>query len=327
MQTWHEQIPSKIDRTKSLLKSVGRYGTRKRKGKRKRKNPPDGERHGRKFLMRMSLSFSVASLALIIAAVVVFFRYGGASRFSNGAKTFAPLLIENLENKIPDGSTEPLSEEDAVELVRSALNSRDPASAGRFLILGDSATSPQKAIELLDQVETKDGRPHGFEYLGPKLASGGGIQEVMVEFENDGQFIKRLAQLRLKDDEWRMDLDSYTRHASPGWAEILARKCEAATVRVFVTPDNYYNGELYREDLWKCYALISPDVDEILFGYAERGSAQEKAMDLITSKEEEVHRASLKILTTREQGRMQFEISSVLADDWFIGETHFDESF
>ena len=294
---------------------------------RKRKSPPDRERHDRKSPIGISLFFSVASLALIMAAVLLFFRSGGGSRSSNGDMGFAPVLMETLESEIPDGIAKPLSGEDAVALVRSALNTRDPAVVGHFLIFGDSAKSPQKAIELLDHIETKDGRPHGFEYLGPKVASGGDVEEVMVTFEKDGRFANRLAQLALENGRWRIDMDSYARHASPGWADILARKCDAATVRVFVTPDNYYNGGRYLEDLWKCYALISPDVDEILFGYVARGSAQEKAMDKIILKEEDFHRATLEILTTREQGRMRFEISRVYADDWFIGELHFDDLF
>ena len=178
MRARQEQETFKIDRTGSLLKTVGRSGMRKRK------SPPDRERHDRKSPIGISLFFSVASLALIMAAVLLFFRSGGGSRSSNGDMGFAPVLMETLESEIPDGISKPLSGEDAIGLVRSALNSRDPAVVGHFLIFGDSAQSPQKAIELLDHIETKDGRPHGFEYLGPKVASGGDVEEVMVTFDS-----------------------------------------------------------------------------------------------------------------------------------------------
>jgi len=80
------------------------------------------------------------------------------------------------------------------------------------------------------------------------------------------------------------------------------------------------------EDAWKCYALISPDVGEILFGYVARGSVQDQAMERIMAKEQDVHRATIEVLIgEKTNGRMQFEISRVLSDDWFIGGTSYND--
>jgi hypothetical protein len=267
----------------------------------------------------------VLSLVFILGTVFLYFRKRDVSNPSGREEAFARAFMEESADEIHDGS---LSAEDAVELVRTALQNRDVSLVESYFILGASAATPQDAIELLEDIETRDGRPDGFEPLGGKVAMAGRPEEVMVSSVKGGLVSNRLVQLISENGKWRIDLDSYARHASPGWEDILGHKCDAAVVRVFVTPDSYYNGDRFREDLWKCYALICPDVDEILFGYAARGSAQEEALNRIISNEEDVsHRATLKILTTKEQGRMQFEISRVLADDWFIGESHFDESF
>lgn len=224
------------------------------------------------------------------------------------------------------GTIKILSAEDTIELVRKALKNQDAALVEKFFILGASATTPQEAIELNERIKAEDGVPHGFEYIGEKVIPGGIAKEVMVSSKNGNQESNRLGQLFYRDGRWRIDMDSYVRHASPSWDDILSRKCASATIRVFVSPDNYYNGDRYVEDTWKCYSLISPDVDEILFGYVARGSVQEQAMERIISKEENYHRAAIEILlTTKAKGRTQFDISRVLSDDWFIGETHYED--
>ena len=224
------------------------------------------------------------------------------------------------------GFNEILSVEDTIDLVHKALQNRDVAQVENFFILGDSADTPQEAIELCERIQAKDGQPHGVEYLGEKAIAGGVAREVMISSKTGNQESNRLGQLFYRDGRWRIDMDSYVRHASPGWDHILERKCDSASVRVFVSPDNYYNGERYMEDAWKCYALISPDVGEILFGYVARGSVQDQAMERIMAKEQDVHRATIEVLIgEKTNGRMQFEISRVLSDDWFIGGTSYND--
>lgn len=310
-----------------LLKGNAGYGTSKRKNVRRSRRADGSERHDRKSLIRVSFVFWVLSLAVILTAVFLFFRDGGASQARSGDMGFAFGYMEGSASEISDGITVSLSAEDAVELVRSALQNRDPALVESFFILGASATTQQRAVELLEQLGTVDGDPVGFESLGEKLTEGGAAEEVLVFFETDGLPSNRLAQILFEDGGWRIDLDSYARHASPSWEDILGRECDVAVVRLFVTADSYYNGGRYLEDHWKCYALASPDVEEVFYGYAARGSAQEKAMDRILSNETEFHRATLEILDTRAPVLKQFEISRVFSDDWFIGETHLDEGF
>ncbi len=313
----HDGKPSHTQQVETILKSVGRYGTRQRSNLRR------GKSHDRKLLVRVSLVFMLISIGIVLTMVFLYFRAGSATRLATGGRAFDP----GLETKAENMELEPLDPEAAIRFVRAALGNRDPALVSSHFILGASAATPREVIALLDEVQSREGSPDGIEYLGSKMASEYIVEEVVVTSVKDGRVSNRVAQLRPDGGEWRIDLDSYARHASPGWEDILARKCETATVRVFISPDNYYNGEPFSEDLWKCHGLISPDVDEIMFGYASRGSAQEKALERILSKEEPFHRAMISIRVSEKQGRMQFEISRVIADDWFIGETSFDVSF
>lgn len=321
MDTSHGGKVAKIEYIEPLSNWVGLYGTRQRRSQ------PDRERYDRKSLIRVSLVFSALSLVFILASVYLLFRNSGASSSRNGDASFAPSFMDGSASEFPISMTDSLIADDAVELVRAALQNRDPALVESFFIFGGAAATPEKIIDLLKRIEGEDGNPHGFDPLGARMTRGVVAEEVMVTSRKDGRDSHRLTQLLFVNGKWRIDLDSYVRHVSPSWEDILDRKCDVAIIRVFVNPDSYYNGNKYLEDRWKCYALISPDVDEILFGYAARNSVQEEAMDRIMAKEEEFHRAIIEVSITKEQGRKQFEISRVLADDWLAGDIHFDVSF
>jgi len=316
-----EGKPNHIEQVDALLGIQGRYSTRKRT------NVLKGRSHDRKLLVRISLIFMVISIAVIVATVFMYFRAGNASRLASGESGFDPDSVAVSSKRASTEILDSLDPEAASKIVKAALGNRNPALVTSYFVLGSSAATPREAIALLDYFRADEGSPDGLEPIGGKLTSGRIAEEVVVTSVKDGRMSNRVAQLLPDHGKWRIDLDSYARHVSPGWEEILGRKCDAATVRVFVTPDSYYNGGQFSEDSWRCYALISPDVDEILFGYAARDSVQEEAMERILSKEEPVHKATLRLKVSENQGPMQFEISQVIADDWLVGETRFDESF
>ena len=278
-------------------------------------------------LVRVSLVFMVISVGIVLLAVVLFFRNAPRASSSGGASVFVPGLNGGMAGEPANDTMESLDPEAAARIVRSALRNRDPKRVETFFILGSSAQSPEEAIALLGRLEKADGLPEVIEPIGSRLISGILAEEVAVLSGVEERKSSRLAQLFLVNGNWRIDLDSYSRHAEPGWGEILARKCDVATVRVFVTEDNYYIGDLYAEALWKCYALVSPDTDEIMFGYAARGSGEEKALDRIVAQEGNIHKATLILKIKEQQGRGQFEISRVLGDDWSVVGMEAGESF
>ena len=321
MINYREGKQSHIAQVDALLGVHVRNGTRKPTKLRESRSTEQ------KLLVQVSLGFMVVSIGIILVALFVYFPRGNAARSASGESAVHPASITDSFKKVSSGALDSLDPEAASKFVKSALHNRNPALVTNYFVLGSSADTPREAIALLDQFKAEVGPPEKLDPIGGKLVSGSIAEEVVVTSEKAGEISNRIAQLIPENGKWRIDLDSYARHVSPSWEEILGRKCEAATVRVFVTPDTFYGGGKFKEDAWSSYSLISPDVDEILFAYAARNSAQEEAMERILSKEESIHKATLIVKISGTQGRIQFEVAQVLADDWLVGETRFDESF
>ena len=68
-------------------------------------------------------------------------------------------------------------------------------------------------------------------------------------------------------------------------------------------------------------------LETFMLGYARLGSPQHRAMDRILANVEPLHRATLKLEHKGTEEARQFEIISVLAEDWVLGETPYDEDF
>lgn len=66
-------------------------------------------------------------------------------------------------------------------------------------------------------------------------------------------------------------------------------------------------------------------LDEILYGYVLRSSRQEKALERILEREEAFHRATPEVEVHTAASPRQFEISSVLSENWFLGDSPADE--
>lgn len=215
----------------------------------------------------------------------------------------------------------------SVEIVAAALSNSDPAMVTDYFKLPPE-TSPVRALEILASFEKLDGPVTSIKWMGTGFANRTLVERVVVETTKDGKRRNRLAQLvPQQDGEWLIDFDAYARTASDSWENILSGKSPFSTVRVFVTPDTYYNGIFKNEELWQSYALVSPDNDEILYAYAKRETPQFRALSKILSADDHIYRATLEITNLPGTGRRQFQVSRVLAENWVTGERPFDESF
>lgn len=324
MEADRDAMPLHNEQVWTTMPQRGRY--RRSYNKRAREFARNRRQENKISPVKVSLISMIVSMGIIVAAVILYFRAGSAPRSASVDRYKPGPVFGPVQYDLPR-TLESLDPESAKSIIEAALGNRDPAQVTSHFMLGSSAVDPQEAIALLDYFKKSEGAVDGLEPIGGKLASGRIVEEVVVTSSKEGRRSNRVAQLILHKGKWLIDLDSYARHANPGWNQILGRKCETATVRIFLTPDSYYNGDQYEEESWDCYALISPDVDEILFGYAARDSAQQKALDSILAKEEPVHKATIRIASSGSGERMQFEITEVIADDWFVGATPFDRSF
>jgi len=220
-----------------------------------------------------------------------------------------------------------LQSDEAIGIVNKALANRDPGLIRDFFILGKGDT-PEQAMEELVRISDAEGSIVRTKWLGLKFPNGSTVLQVYVFTAREGKERARTAQFAQDaDGKWRIDLDAYLRKCVPPLAEVVAGEAGTSQVRVFVDEDHYYHGIYSDETKWKVYALASPDITEMLYAYAKRGSSQDKAMRRIIDTDEKLHRATLGILKQPDSGPRQFEISRVIAEDWIIGDKDFDESF
>ncbi len=300
---------------RSPASAVARKGSRRVRGKRRKKIS--------KTVIAWTILLSVVALAAMLLPIVTYFRERAAIQ---GGVPFSPHKGQTYADpkrvKIPE-----LDPSQAEELVESALSNRDPDLVPAYFRLGDIKDS-ENAVNALASASERDGIIRQTQWLGQRFSNGQTIGEVVVFMDKDGRQSNRLAQLTLAPDgSWRVDLDSYLRHSSPDWETIVSGESDSSIVRVFITADTYFNGLYSNESKWKAYALASPDVEQILYGYAERGSPQDRALTQIMASEENFHRATLEIKTDPGSGSRQFRIARVIADNWVIGEEDFDQLF
>jgi hypothetical protein len=116
----------------------------------------------------------------------------------------------------------------------------------------------------------------------------------------------------------KVDFESYARHGSESWADLLSGKAlESEVVRVFVKAGNYYNHGFADEGKWRHFAATTPDVEMPLDFYVARGSEADEHLVGIASRRQ--MRATLAIRAVEGSfGNRQFEVTKVLGPGWVV---------
>lgn len=227
-----------------------------------------------------------------------------------------------VETRVPS-----LSEPEAKALVKRAIAVRDPASVADLFRVG--GLSPEEIVKFLEGLESVDGKVEDIDWFGSMDVNGMAVDGVAVRFDDPAGPRNRLALLTPDaSGKWKLDFESFARTVRPGWQDILGKSFETATVRVFFANDNYYNGPFMDEQKWACFGLKSPDREEIFFGYCKVGSPQAAALNWISDKKTKgPSRVTLELRQVEGAGRLQFEVSRVLAEDWILGDVPFEDGF
>ena len=161
------------------------------------------------------------------------------------------------------------------------------------------------------------------------------LEGVLVVYAGKALPGERLAFLTPDDTGvWKVDFDAFARSSRPPWKDLLERRVDNAQVRVFAVKDTYYNGPFKDDSQWVCYGIGSSESNallpagrELLCAYCRVDSPQAKAMQRIFSDGDQTHRVILDIRRTAGAEARQFEITRVLAEDWVLSATPFDEKF
>lgn len=320
------------DRATGDAPSMGRVsrmpGTGMPKGARRKKRRSDGARGSRlreskkAIVITWSILLSLGVVAALGVAVWLWL-IPQMNRPPEIARQIPPdpELEARLVSKFPSPT-----EGEALALVNQALAVRDPEKVPDYFRLGSA--NPAQVVDFLLSMDAIDGAMGHSVWLGSVDANRLSIDGVVVHFKGQDRPRNRLALLTPDEaGKWRVDFESFARVVTPAWNDLIEKRADVATVRVYLAKDNYYNGPFIDDKQWTCYGIASPDTTEVLLGYCKIGSPQAAALESIFTKDAKLIRATLEIRRPPSAPAKQFEISRVLAEDWVLGPVPFDETF
>jgi hypothetical protein len=220
------------------------------------------------------------------------------------------------------------SEAEALALVKQVLAVREVEKVPVYFRLG-SAT-PQAVVDFLkaEEAAVAKNEPLEYSWLRSLDANGLLLEGVMLVSQGAEKQHKRLALLTPDaTGKWQVDFDAFAQTAIPSWHDLLENNAPSAQVRVFAATDTYFNGPFRDESQWLSYSIYPPDSEDAFKAYAKIGSPQAAALRAIFSENRRMVRVTLEIRRVAGGDPRQFEISRVLAEDWVMGPTAFDEKF
>ncbi|HSP41872.1 MAG TPA: hypothetical protein VLO11_03275 [Luteolibacter sp.] len=305
---------------------------------------PKGERRSRKRGERRGMAAGIhrrnammawSALILIGSFLVLgFFVWSwlsGQMERKAAAGTGGPAIQSHRVSKFKSPS-----QEEAIALVKKALEARDPLNVMAYFRTGEA--EPGAIIRFLAGMERNDGPIRDYQWLSSMDANGLLLEGVLVVSDLDGKPRNRLAMLTPDDTGiWKIDYEAFARVTRPPWDRILAEDGGQGVVRVILAKDTYFNGPFRDDSRWSCYGMASPDMDQILIGYCRKGSPQDEAMQRMFPKEPDeavpaptrqnkIIRATLQLDRPSAAEERQFEITRVLAEDWVVSDEPFDRS-
>jgi hypothetical protein len=274
----------------------------------------EGHINSEKRLIRLPIKLGFCALAFVLMCCAIWVLK--TKRDPDSASSIA------LVTKPSTVRIDSLSPEEATRLVLTGLKIRDKDRLSEVFRLGE--VKADEAISFLKQFKDLKSDEAHVEWLGSKDRDG--LQIDMVVFQNliGSENQKWLVFLTPNDQGvWQIDFDSFSRHVSPGWSDLLNGNTEQGVVRVVMRHDNYFNGSFAESD-WICYQLTSPDLSAPLYGYCRKQSAQETALKAVMKTDYKAmarndgERATLNIKRGVNAIGNQFEITEVLSGEWVI---------
>jgi hypothetical protein len=295
-----------------------------------------GLRQRRKRNLKEKMTQRLTAMIFLMAVMTILFIF---SSWSNNRQRQSVLAefeklskyrpIERIESRFKSPT-----EEESLAIVRAALEAKDEAAVLANFRLG--ATKPTEVLEFLRQQEVKYGAWNLGTWIGSVDFNNTLMESVLVKHAKDGKnALTRMAFLTPDDQGiWRLDFESFARKCEPSWETFVSGEANEGVVRVWLSEDNYYNGQFLNDSEWICYSLGRVDSDINLYGYCRRNTPQKIAMDRIISRLQMAGkntksqcRATLAISRSQEAKGMQkrqFEIVRVLAEEWLLTDKPFD---
>lgn len=263
----------------------------------------------RRMLLILSLILGTGAMAIIGVAFALWIlpRLGPESAVA--VESFAKTAVSAPDLPRP-------AQDEALRLVRRALENRDPAKVRDLFRMG-SAT-PDGIVNFLRDSEVRDGLLAGCEWQSTMDTDGMVAEGVVAGFNGGRGNRERLAFLTPdKQGRWQVDFDAYARTVSPDWRK-LCGGAEKGMVRGFLARDFYYNGPFSNEGEWQSYAISSPDSSQALRGYCKRGTPLATVLEKLFQDDAKLARVTLDLRGGAVGDARQYEITKLRSHDWIV---------
>lgn len=309
---------------KKRRRGEGRHGDSRGEGKH-----GDRQRTGQKLAIWVwSSVFVLLAFGVIGIAVGLWIK---SSKEDSANAESGPNVTYPMEKRVVSRFESP-SEQAAVESVKRALLVRDPAMVSKYFRIG--STDPGAVVAFLENMAKTEGPVAGYSWLSSMDHNGLLIDGVVVKGKRGYSPTNRLALLTPDETgKWQIDYDAFARTCKPAWNGEPDPNYTGGLIRVFVAKDRYYNSVFASDSQWSCYRLFSPDWKEFILGYCRQNTPELAAITRIMDNAHAAGenpgaiRVVLEIVRVEGAEPRQFRIARVLAEDWVMSATPFDESF
>jgi len=211
----------------------------------------------------------------------------------------------------------PPSEREAIAIIQHALNARDAETLREFVHDSHEVT-PEQMLAFFAATGERDGAFNRHQWIGSSNTETLQIQSMVLAFEKDGRITQRLAMLVPSEaGEWRLDFPSFARWCDPP-IQLMEQPdgYPGGRVRVFLTPDLYFNGPFSDDREWACFSFTSPDIEKGGFAYCRIGSPEHISLQAAFAMSGRAIRANLEIARVPEAQSRQFLIKNIVSKDW-----------
>lgn len=275
-------------------------------GRRRHRRDTKERRRG---LLILSVFLASGAMAIIGVAVALWLL----PRLGHGKAAVA----EQVAKAVAAAPDLPRPDRDeALRLVRRALETRNPAKVPDFFRMGSA--SADEIVNFLRDSETKDGLLAGCEWQSTMDTDGMVAEGVVAGFNGGSGARQRLAFLTPdKQGRWQVDFDAYARTVSPDW-RMLRTGSDKGMVRGFLAPDFYYNGAFSNESDWQSYAVSSPDSSQALRGYCKRRTPLAAALEELFTGDRKLARCTVELRSVTGGAPLQYEITRLRSHDWIV---------
>ena len=320
--------PSRRTSRKSTgLSRLKRSSYRQPRRKRRRATQPGDAKKSRR---AASNRIMVRWVAIVLAA---FALVCGVTLFSLlGTKPAARAVASGPETEMLEGvPSAPLDPEHALAMARQLLAAESSEEIEALIRPG--RLTPAEALAHLETLPVLDNLDRDIAWLGTYDTLSGTRE--MIAVRDRPRHPRLMPFVPDRNGEWKIDFDAFAGHCEVPFEKLAAGEAKAGIVRTTFTPDHYFNGAFTDEEIWRCVELSNPGAERTFFAYYRAGSDQERALQAILDRTENVSaqasnlgaggkprrdpiRVMLELDPAAGGAQGQFEIVSVVADGWVM---------